>query len=69
MGYLIIFAIKPMKQILPSITIIFLLIGGVAYTVGVVFYAMKKHKWTHSIWHLFVLAGSIFHFFSVYYSI
>lgn len=69
MGWLIVFAFEPMRNVLPSISLSFLVAGGLAYTLGVIFYAMKKHKWMHSIWHLFVLAGSICHFFSVYYSI
>ncbi|HNY22847.1 MAG TPA: hemolysin III family protein [Treponemataceae bacterium] len=44
----------------------FLLLGGVFYIAGTAFYAMKKIKWMHSIWHLFVLAGSVMHFASIY---
>ena len=69
MGWLIIFAYKPMKDVMPPICITFLVTGGIAYTVGVIFYSLKKIKWMHPIWHFFVLAGSILHFFSVYYSI
>lgn len=69
MGWLILFAINPLISALPKISIIYLILGGVAYTLGVIFYAMKNKKWMHSIWHLFVLAGSIFHFFAVYLSI
>lgn len=69
MGWMIVFAYKRMSQTLPHESIVFLLLGGAAYTVGVVFYALKKIKWTHCIWHLFVIFGSILHFFSVYYSI
>ena len=69
MGWLVVFAFKPMHRVLPSISIIFLISGGVAYTAGTVFYAMKNRKWMHSIWHLFVMAGSVLHFFSVYFSI
>ncbi|HZK20586.1 MAG TPA: hemolysin III family protein [Treponemataceae bacterium] len=69
MGWLIIIAIKPLVAALPKISLIYLAIGGIAYTVGVIFYAKKDIKWMHSIWHLFVLAGSIFHFFAVYLSI
>ncbi|HKL86012.1 MAG TPA: hemolysin III family protein [Treponemataceae bacterium] len=43
-----------------------LLIGGAFYIVGTAFYSMKKIKWTHFVWHFFVMAGSIFHFFSVF---
>ena len=69
MGWLIIFAAKPLKEQLPLISFRFLVFGGLLYTVGCIFYAMKKVKWMHGIWHLFVLAGSIMHFFSIYYSI
>jgi len=44
----------------------FLLLGGVFYIAGTAFYAMKKVKWMHSIWHLFVIAGSVMHFISIY---
>lgn len=74
MGLLIILAGQPMKQNLvaisgSNISWYFLLIGGAFYIIGTVFYALKKIKWTHFIWHLFVIAGSVFHFFSVYLSI
>ncbi len=65
MGWVIIIAIKPMLQTLPSASLVYLLIGGVLYTVGIIFYALKKVKWFHSVWHLFTVAGSIFHYFSV----
>ena len=46
---------------------ILLLAGGVFYTVGAALYGIgKKRKYVHSLWHLFVLAGSIFHFFCIY---
>lgn len=69
MGWMIIFAFKSVKQAIPSISLAFLLSGGVAYMVGVIFYAMKKIKWTHCIWHLFVLMGTVLHFFSVMFAI
>lgn len=47
----------------------FLVAGGVFYIGGIVFYAMKKIRWTHSIWHIFVIAGSVTHYFSIYQSI
>lgn len=65
MGWVIIIAIKPMLHTLPSASLVYLLIGGVLYTVGIIFYALKKVKWFHSVWHLFTVAGSIFHYFSV----
>lgn len=69
MGWLVVFAIKPLREHLPLLSFRFLIIGGVLYTIGCIFYAMKKIKWMHGVWHLFVLAGSIMHFFSVYYSV
>ncbi len=65
MGWVIIIAIKPMLSTLPSMSLVFLLTGGILYTVGIIFYAIKKIKWFHSVWHLFTVAGSIFHYFSV----
>jgi hemolysin III len=69
MGWMIFIAIKPLIAGLPTISLIFLLVGGAAYTLGVFFYVRKNTKWMHSIWHFFVLAGSVFHFFAVYLSI
>lgn len=65
MGWAIIFAMKAVIQTVPKMGIILLLIGGIVYTVGAVFYVLKKYKYTHSVWHLFVIAGSIFHYFSI----
>lgn len=65
MGWVILFAIKPMLDAVPKMSMIFLLVGGILYTVGIIFYAIKKFKYFHSVWHLFTVAGSIFHYFSV----
>jgi len=65
MGWLIIIAVKPMLQMVPKGLIIWLLIGGVCYTFGLIFYACKKIPYFHFVWHLFVLAGSISHFFGM----
>ena len=69
MGWMIIVLIKPVSAALPSLSLLFLILGGIVYTLGIFFYAMKSMKWFHSIWHLFVLAGSILHFFAVFFSI
>lgn len=69
MGWLVVIVYRPIITSVPEITVKFLFYGGIAYTIGVIFYALKKIKWTHSIWHIFVLAGSILHFFSVYFMI
>ncbi len=67
MGWAVIFAAKPLAGSMPVWEIILLLAGGVFYTVGAVLYAIgKKKKYVHSLWHLFVLVGSVFHFFCIY---
>lgn len=66
MGWLMLIAISPLKENLPSAGIRWLFLGGIAYTAGTLFFAAsKKIKFSHSVWHLFVLIGSICHFFSV----
>ncbi len=64
MGWGIIFAIKPLTEAITVKGVLWLVGGGLCYTVGAVLYGIgKKYKWIHSIFHLFVLAGSILHFF------
>ncbi len=65
MGWGIILTIKQLMLIIPKISLIFLMIGGVFYTVGVIFYVLKKIKFMHSIWHIFTIGGSVFHYFSI----
>jgi hemolysin III len=65
MGWVIVFAIKPMLGNVNPVSLWFLLIGGLFYTFGIIFYVMKKKKYFHSIWHLFTVAGSVFHYFAV----
>ncbi len=67
MGWTVIIAIKPMLAVLAPTGFTLLLLGGLAYTFGVIFYAWKRLPYGHAIWHLFVLAGSCFHFFAVFY--
>lgn len=66
MGWAVVLGGKSVISQLPFGGLVFLLIGGICYTVGIIFYAMKKYKYMHSVWHMFVLAGSITHFFAVY---
>ena len=68
MGWLIAFAIKPMIESIPTRGLVFLLLGGVFYTVGIFFYVWKSKPYTHAIWHFFVLLGTVMHFFAVLYS-
>ncbi len=67
MGWMALIAIKPMLDNVDTGGLLLLLAGGLAYTLGVVFYVRKQMPYHHAIWHLFVLAGSILHFFSIFY--
>lgn len=69
MGWMFVVAVGPMIKNLPQISLIFLFLGGILYSTGVVFYVKRNLKYGHGIWHLFVLAGSITHFFAVIYSL
>lgn len=69
MGWLIIFAIKPLLTNLNTISTIFLVSGGIVYSLGTIFYLWKKLKFNHLIWHFFVLGGSVCHFFMMYFLI
>lgn len=65
MGWLCVIATKQMLANIPLGGLIWLAAGGVVYTVGVIFYALKKYRYTHAVWHLFVMGGSICHYFAV----
>lgn len=64
MGWSVILVIKDVIAVLPTPAFWLLLLGGIAYTGGIAFYAMKK-KYMHSIWHLFVLAGSVLQYLCI----
>ncbi|MCK4922822.1 MAG: hemolysin III family protein [Bacteroidales bacterium] len=66
MGWIMIFAVKPLINNLAIEGILWLLAGGVAYTVGAVFFSLNKIKFNHAIFHMFVLMGSFCHFMSIY---
>ena len=67
MGWIIIFAIKPLIDNLPPGGLFWLFAGGAAYTLGAILYSIKKIKFNHAIFHMFVLLGSFSHFVSVYF--
>ncbi|MDV7186521.1 hemolysin III family protein [Lutibacter sp. TH_r2] len=67
MGWLIIFAIKPLINNLPFEGLMWLLGGGLAYTVGAILYSFKKLPYNHAIFHIFVLLGSFAHFMAVFF--
>jgi hemolysin III len=65
MGWLLIVAIKPLWHQLPLWGVIWLAAGGIAYTLGVAFFAATELRYSHLVWHLFVLAGTTCHFIAV----
>lgn len=65
MGWLIVFAMRPLLQAVPWHGIVWIAAGGVAYTAGIVFFAFDRVPYFHGIWHLCVLAGSVAHYFAV----
>lgn len=64
-GWVAILAIVPLFRTMPSAGFWLLIGGGLAYTVGIIFYGMKKVKYMHAVWHLFVIAGSTLHYFMI----
>lgn len=69
MGWLIIFAIKPLIASLSLGGLMWLFGGGLSYTIGAVLYSIPKLKYNHAIFHVFVLCGSFCHFMAVYYHV
>jgi hemolysin III len=67
MGWIIVFAIKPLMDNMSSEGLFWLFAGGVAYTTGAIIYSIRKIPFNHAIFHLFVLLGSFCHFVSVYF--
>jgi len=65
MGWVVVAAAKPMLNSVAPGGLWLLLLGGLAYTLGVVFYVWKRLPYHHAIWHVFVLAGSVLHFFAI----
>jgi hemolysin III len=65
MGWLVVLAAPEVARAVGSSAMVWLVAGGLAYTIGAVFYAAKRLPFNHAIWHLFVVAGSVFHFMAV----
>ena len=65
MGWLVVIALRPLLEVVPPQGIAWLVAGGLAYSVGVPFYLSRRLEYGHLVWHLFVLAGSVCHFFAV----
>ena len=65
LGWMAVFIYQPLSK-MPDDVFVYLAIGGLAYTFGVIFYKNQKLKYSHAIWHLFVLAGTACHFVAIY---
>ncbi len=65
MGWLVVVAIKPMLEVLDGWTLGWLFMGGMSYTLGTYFYHRESIRYSHAIWHLFVIGGSVCHFIAV----
>lgn len=68
MGWIIVLAANPLRAVISNKSWTLLLAGGIVYTIGAIVYALRKIRWTHPVWHLFVMGGTTLHFFSVLYS-
>ncbi len=69
MGWLSLVVIYQLAQRLPVVGLTLLAVGGLIYTVGVIFYACNRIPFNHAIWHCFVLGGSLCHFLAIYFYI
>ncbi len=67
MGWIVVFAIKPLIHNLPFEGLMWLFAGGISYTVGAILYSIKKIPYNHAIFHLFVLVGSFCHFMAIFF--
>ena len=67
MGWMVVFVFKDIKAGLSPASLNCLIAGGITYSAGAVVYMIKKIKFGHAIWHLFVIGGSVCNFFSIYY--
>lgn len=67
MGWMIVFAWRPLAQALDGNGLILLVGGGLLYTIGTIFYMWRSFQFHHAVWHLFVLAGSASHFFAIFF--
>ena len=65
MGWFALLVFNQAMQTIGMLSLIFLLVGGIVYTAGILFYRWRDLPFGHAIWHLFVIGGSAFHFFSV----
>ncbi len=69
MGWVVLAAVYPLWKAMGAMPVMWIAVGGILYSLGVVFYAMKRTKWMHFVWHLFVLAGTLVQYFVVLFCI
>lgn len=69
LGWMALVAVKPMLELVNTTGLLLLLVGGLLYSLGVIFYVRKQMVYHHAIWHVFVLAASIAHYFAVIYGV
>lgn len=67
MGWMIVFAFDPVISSLATNGLIMLVTGGLLYTLGTIFYMWRLFPYHHAVWHLFVVGGSVFHFFTIFF--
>lgn len=67
MGWIIVFALKPLMANLPDGGLVWLIAGGISYTLGAVMFSLERIRFNHAIFHILVLSGSFCHFISIYY--
>ena len=67
MGWMIVFDFSALVELMPTNGLIFLIAGGLSYTLGIVFYIFERIPFNHVIWHLFVLGGAVCHFFMIFF--
>ncbi|TVP43515.1 MAG: hemolysin III family protein [Mongoliibacter sp.] len=65
MGWMAVFLVKPLYTNLDPSILSLIVAGGLSYTLGTIFYTRPSMRFAHTIWHLFVLAGTVFHFISI----
>jgi hemolysin III len=65
MGWMIVFVIKPLWGVIPLPVFLWILAGGLSYTIGVYFYVKGDKNYFHTVWHFFVLLGTIFHYVAI----
>jgi hemolysin III len=69
LGWCIVVALEPLRATVPLRGLVLLVAGGLAYTLGTVFFGLKRMRYHHAVWHAFVLGGSVLHFFAILVSV